>query len=60
MLYQILHIFCQRQLPMRVFCLAAIGINHDIFIANLFDEFQVVCQIALILSAAHVLCIAAL
>ena len=45
---------------MRVFCLAAIGINHDIFIANLFDEFQVVCQIALILSAAHVLCIAAL
>ena len=37
-----------------------IGINHDIFIANLFDKLQVICQIALVLSATHVLCIAAL
>ena len=38
----------------------AVGVDHDISVADFFDDLQIVCEIALIFSVAHVLCVTAL
>ena len=55
MIKQVLHIFFNCKLPVRIFCLAAVCVDHDIFVSDFFDDLKVIRQIALIRSAAHVL-----
>ena len=50
----------QLQAPVRIFCLTAVCVDHDIFISDFFDDLKVIRQIALICSASHVLGITAL
>ena len=57
---QILHVFRKCEFPVRIFRLSAVGVDHDISVADFFDDLQIVCEIALIFSAAHVLCVTAL